>query len=56
MVNFLDKSDLRRGFKVNLCDLWDRDILKEHQKAIDMFIEGKEVSISLPTGYGKSFM
>ena len=29
---------------------------KEHQKAIDMFFEGKEVSISLPTGYGKSFI
>ena len=26
MVNFSDNSDLRRGFKGNLCDFWNRDI------------------------------
>ena len=27
---------------------------EEQQKAMDMFLEGGDVSISLPTGYGKS--
>lgn len=29
---------------------------KDQQKAIDMFFEGNDVSVSLPTGYGKSII
>ena len=29
---------------------------EEQQKAIDMFLEGNDVSISLQTGYGKSLI
>ena len=29
---------------------------EEQQKAIDMFFEGNDVSVSLPTGYGKSLI
>ena len=29
---------------------------EEQQKAIDMFLEGNDVSISLSTGYGKSII
>ena len=29
---------------------------EEQQKAIDMFFEGNDVSVSLPTGYGKSLL
>ena len=29
---------------------------EEHQKAINMFLEGNDDSVSLPTGYGKSLI
>ena len=29
---------------------------KDQQKAIDMFFEGNDISVSLPTGYGKSII
>ena len=29
---------------------------EEHQKAINMFFEGNDDSVSLPTGYGKSLI
>ena len=29
---------------------------EEQQKAVDMFFEGKDVSVSLPTRYVKSFL
>ena len=29
---------------------------EEQQKAIEMFFEGNDVSVSLPTGYGKSIV
>ena len=56
MVNFLDNSDQRQGFKASLRDFWDRDISRRPQKAIDMFLEGTDVCISLPSGYGKSLI
>ena len=46
MVNFLDNSDQRQGFKASLRDFWDRD----------MFLEGTDVCISLPSGYEKSLI
>ena len=33
-----------------------REIREEQRKAIEMFFEGKDVFVSLPTGYGKSFI
>ena len=55
MVNFSDNSDLRRGFKASLRDFWDSRKIKEgQQKAIDMFFEGNDVSVWLPTGYRTS--
>ena len=58
MVNFSENSDLRRGFKASLRDFWDKDFFfqEEQQKAIDMFLEGNDVSVSLPTGNGKSLI
>ena len=29
---------------------------EEHQKAMNMFFEGNDDSVSLPTGYGKSLI
>ena len=55
MVNFLENTDLRRGFKTSLRDFWDRDVSKRTQKVIDMFFEGN-VSVSSPTGYGTSLI
>ena len=46
MVNFSDNSDLRRGFKPCLRDFWERHTFQEEQqKAIEMFFEGKDVSV-----------
>ena len=56
IVNFSDNSDLRRGFTASLRDVRDRDIQEEQQKAMNMFFEGNGVSISLPTGFGKSLI
>ena len=47
MVNFSDKSD--RDFR-------NRDISRRSQKAIDIFFEGNDVFVSLPTGSGKSLI
>lgn len=44
MVNFSDNSDLRGGLKASLRDFWDRDISR------------LDISVSLPTGYGKSLI
>ena len=56
MVNFSDNSDVRQGFKASLRDFGIETSQEEQQKAIDMFLEGNDVSISLPTGYGKSLI
>lgn len=37
-------------------EFWHRDIQEEQQKAVDMFFEGNDVSVLLPTGYGKSLV
>ena len=48
IVNFSDNSDLWRGFKASLRDFWDRDISRR--------TADNDVSVSLPTGYGKSLI
>ena len=46
MVDFSVNSDLRRGFMASLRDFWIEKFQEEQQKAIDMFFEGNEVSVS----------
>ena len=41
----------------HVCATFGRDTCQEEQqKAIEMFFEGNDVSVSLPTGYGKSIV
>ena len=56
MVDFSVNSDLRRGFMTSLRNFWIEIFQEEQQKAIDMFFEGNEVSVSLPTGYMENIL
>ena len=56
MVNFSNKSDLRWSFRRVYVTFRIETFQKDQQKAIDMFFEGNDVSVSLPTGYGKSII
>ena len=41
----------------HVCATFGTDTFQEEQqKAIEMFFEGNDVSVSLPTGYGKSIV
>ena len=40
----------------SLRDFWIETFQEKQQKAIDMFFEGNEVSVSLPTGYMENIL
>ena len=56
MVNFSNKSDLRWSFRQVYVTFRIETFQKDQQKAKNMFFEGNDVSVSLPTGYGKSII
>ena len=57
MVKFSESNDLRRGFLRQVCATFGTETFQEEQqKAIDMFFEGNDVSVSLLTGYRKSLI